>query len=52
MKATIVFNTQDKPRGWKVTKCFSDPRHMKNYIKCVERKGEFTYDEHYVHPTT
>ena len=52
MKATIVFNTQDKPRGWKVTKCFSDSRHMKNYIKCVERKGEFTYDEHYIHPTT
>ena len=49
MKATIVFHTPEKARGWKVTKYFSNSRHLKNYIKCVERTGEFTYDEHYIH---
>ena len=48
MKATIVFHTQDRPRGWKVTRFFENQTHMDNFIKFVERYKHFTYDEHYV----
>lgn len=53
MKATLVFHTPEKARGWSVTRFFSDSRHMKNFINYIERtKSGFQYDEHYIHPTT
>jgi len=49
MKATIVFHTPDRHRGWIVTKTFNDKFHMDNWIEYIERtKYGFTYDEHYI----
>lgn len=45
---TIVFHTQDRHRGWSVTRAFNDKLHMDNFIKHIERtKHGFKYDEHY-----
>lgn len=52
MKATLTFHTPDKPRGWSVTKLFSGQGHMRNFINYIERTKQYTYDEHYIHPTT
>lgn len=49
MKATIVFDTPTKKRGWAVTRVFKDERHMDNFISYIERtKSGFKYDETYI----
>ena len=49
MRATIVFHTPDRHRGWSVTKTFNDKLHMDNFINHIERtKHGFKYDEHYI----
>jgi hypothetical protein len=53
MRATIVFHTLDRHRGWSVTKTFNDKLHMDNFISHIERtKHGFKYDEHYIQKET
>jgi hypothetical protein len=50
IKATIVFDTPTKKRGWSVTKMFNGDRHVDAFINYIERnKPGFKYDETYIH---
>lgn len=49
IKATIVFDTPTRKRGWSVTKMFNGEHHIDAFIDYIERtKSGFKYDETYI----